>query len=263
MNPRDAANAKGCIDSVMSFTKTKLLPHVPEITIRFTHSVESGTFPMCLSQIDFGYFDGRSAKDGLGTTKRSIAAMPEAGLLGKSQSARSSRPDYLGFRGQPAFLDGVARNERSVSVDQLRPIVTTAVVGEGAARMKSAAGGRIYRVRHLTRHRLALSAGHLDARDRVEQQARIRVARCCKEPLGSSDFDEPPEIHDTDAVRHLIDDREIMRDEQIGQTELALQILHQVEDLRLDRDVEGRSRFVADEEFRVRGKGARDRDALA
>jgi hypothetical protein len=53
MNPRDAANAKGCIDSVISFTNTKLLPHVPEITIRFIHSVENRKFPMPLSQINF------------------------------------------------------------------------------------------------------------------------------------------------------------------------------------------------------------------
>jgi hypothetical protein len=45
MNPRDAANAKGCIESVISFTKTKLPPHVPEITIRFIHSVENRKLP--------------------------------------------------------------------------------------------------------------------------------------------------------------------------------------------------------------------------
>src|SRR5271154_404971 len=51
MNPRDAANAKGFIDSVISFTKTKLLPHVPEMTIRFAHNREDGKFPMRLSKI--------------------------------------------------------------------------------------------------------------------------------------------------------------------------------------------------------------------
>src|SRR6516164_4739251 len=60
MNPRDAAKAKGCIDSVISFTKTKLLPHVPEVTIRLTHSVETGSFSMRLRQIDFDCFDGKS-----------------------------------------------------------------------------------------------------------------------------------------------------------------------------------------------------------
>ena len=60
MNPRDAANPKGCIDSVISFTKTKLLPHVPEMTIKFTHNVERGPFPMRLPQINFDCFDGES-----------------------------------------------------------------------------------------------------------------------------------------------------------------------------------------------------------
>jgi hypothetical protein len=46
INPRNAVNAKGCTDSVISFTKTKLLPHVPAMTTTFTHSAESGTFPM-------------------------------------------------------------------------------------------------------------------------------------------------------------------------------------------------------------------------
>src|SRR5215469_9292771 len=46
MNPRDAANAKGCIDWVMSFTKTKLLPHVPEMRIRFNQRLGSARFAM-------------------------------------------------------------------------------------------------------------------------------------------------------------------------------------------------------------------------
>lgn len=49
MNSRDAANAKGCIDSVISFTKTRLLPHVPEMTTTFTYSAESDSFPMGLT----------------------------------------------------------------------------------------------------------------------------------------------------------------------------------------------------------------------
>src|SRR5712691_1859777 len=49
MNPREAAKAKGYIDSVISLTKTKLLPQVPEMTIRFVHSVGVDTFPMATS----------------------------------------------------------------------------------------------------------------------------------------------------------------------------------------------------------------------
>jgi len=83
MKPRDAAKAKGCIDSLMSFTKAKLLPHVPEMTIRFTHKVESGTFPMAYRKSTSTVLMGRATKGGFGTIKSSVAAMPEAGRLGK------------------------------------------------------------------------------------------------------------------------------------------------------------------------------------
>jgi hypothetical protein len=40
-------------------------------------------FPRRLPQINFDCFDGRATKGGFGTTKSSVAAMPEAGRLGK------------------------------------------------------------------------------------------------------------------------------------------------------------------------------------
>ena len=42
----------------------------------------------------------------------------------------------------------------------------------------------------------------------------------------------------------------------------SLQLLEQVEDLRLDRDVERRHRLVGDDELRLQGDRARDPDAL-
>ena len=43
---------------------------------------------------------------------------------------------------------------------------------------------------------------------------------------------------------------------------LALQLLDQVDDLRLDRHVERRDRLVGDDEVRIGGQRARDADAL-
>jgi hypothetical protein len=78
------------------------------------------------------------------------------------------------------------------------------------------------------------------------------------------ELDEAAEIHHADAVAHHVPhDREVVADEQVGQPELALQVLHQVQDLRLHRDVERRGRLVADQELGVGGQRARDRDALA
>jgi hypothetical protein len=61
----------------------------------------------------------------------------------------------------------------------------------------------------------------------------------------------------------MLHDAEIVRDEEIGEAELALQILQQVDDLRLDRDVERRDRLVADNELRIERERPRDADALA
>ena len=58
-------------------------------------------------------------------------------------------------------------------------------------------------------------------------------------------------------------DREIVRDEEVGQAALALQRFQQIDDLALDRHVERRHRLVADDEFRFDRKRARNADALA
>ena len=61
----------------------------------------------------------------------------------------------------------------------------------------------------------------------------------------------------------MADDREIMRDEEIGEAEALLQIDQEVDDLRLDVDVERRNRLIGDDEVRPHRQRARNRDALA
>ena len=65
------------------------------------------------------------------------------------------------------------------------------------------------------------------------------------------------------AVGDVADDVQVVGDEDVGEPELALQVLEQVQDLRLDRDVERRHRLVADDQLRVDRERARDADALA
>jgi hypothetical protein len=61
----------------------------------------------------------------------------------------------------------------------------------------------------------------------------------------------------------VADDAEVVADEEVGEAELGLQVLEQVDDLRLDRDVEGRDGLVADDELGPQGQGPGDADALA
>ncbi len=75
-------------------------------------------------------------------------------------------------------------------------------------------------------------------------------------------LDDLPQVHDRDPVGQVPHHRQVVRDEQIGEVELALQVLQQVDDLRLDGDVQGRNRFVANDEGRVDRQRPRDPDAL-
>ena len=75
------------------------------------------------------------------------------------------------------------------------------------------------------------------------------------------EFDQARSIHDTHHVRGLGDDRQIVGDEKYAQP-LCLQFLQEIEDLRLDGDVECGGRFVGDEKLGVAGKRHGDHDAL-
>ena len=80
---------------------------------------------------------------------------------------------------------------------------------------------------------------------------------------GRRDLDDLAEVHHGDPVGDVTHDREIVRDEQERQVQLVLKLLEQVDDLRLDRDVQRRHRLVAHEELRIEREGARQPDPLA
>src|ERR1019366_3329659 len=63
-------------------------------------------------------------------------------------------------------------------------------------------------------------------------------------------------------LAHVAHDCEVVGDEDHRQAELALQLAQQVEDLRLDRDVERGDRLVGDDQLRLQRQRARDPDPL-
>ena len=87
-------------------------------------------------------------------------------------------------------------------------------------------------------------------------------ARTGEQLASFRDLDDAAEIHHADAARHVADHGEVVADEHVGQAELVLEVAHQVQDLRLHGDVERGGRLVADDELRVGGERASDRDAL-
>ena len=87
---------------------------------------------------------------------------------------------------------------------------------------------------------------------------RVLVERI---PVG--DLHHLAEIKHHYPVADVPHDGEIVRDEDQRQTHLGLQIHQQIDDLRLDRDIEGRDRLVADNQLRLVDDRPRDADALA
>ena len=95
-----------------------------------------------------------------------------------------------------------------------------------------------------------------------DQRTRIGVARVVQDVVGAALLDDAPQIHDCDRVCEIIDEREVVGDEQIGQPALGLQVGEQIQDLRLHRDIKRTGGLIQDQQARRHGKCARDRDAL-
>ncbi|RMS50537.1 hypothetical protein ALP65_04624 [Pseudomonas aeruginosa] len=96
----------------------------------------------------------------------------------------------------------------------------------------------------------------------VEQLAGIGVSRGCEEFLAGSLLDDPPLLHDADAVGDAPDQVEVVGDQQQGHAQACLQVLEQIEDLQLDGDVERGGRFVGDQQLRLAGQGHGDHHPL-
>ena len=77
-----------------------------------------------------------------------------------------------------------------------------------------------------------------------------------------AELDHLPEVHHRHAVGDVPHDRQIVRDEDVGEAEVALQRVEEVDHLRADRDVERRDRLVEDDQLRVESERPRDADPL-
>ena len=128
-----------------------------------------------------------------------------------------------------------------------------------AARVEVAAFGRMGRAGHVT--------GNDDAVAPVSHAwgpapARRRAATGCRGAAGSrrvrrrSPAQRSCQVHNRDAVTNVAHHAQVMGDEEVGQIQLFLQVLEQVDDLSLNRDIQRGNRFAATMNF---GSSARAR----
>ena len=127
---------------------------------------------------------------------------------------------------------------------------------------EAAADEHLIQRRHRPRDRRQPPPALAGVRQRFEQVDRVRVQRTREERLRIGHFHDLARVHQRDAMRHLGDDREVVGDEQHRHLLRRLELLQQIQDLRLDRDVERGRRLVGDHDVGFRGQRDRDHHAL-
>ena len=103
--------------------------------------------------------------------------------------------------------------------------------------------------------------GH--AGDGRDQHARIAVSGLSQDLVGTALFDDAAGLHHRHLVGDLGDHAEVVGDEQNGGVVALLDVLDELEDLRLGGHVQGGGRLVGDQQRGLQGQGRGDHDALA
>ncbi len=103
----------------------------------------------------------------------------------------------------------------------------------------------------------------VEPRDRAQQSDGIGMLRAREQFIDGGAFDDFAGIHHRDLVADFGDDAEIVGDQDDRSAACRLQLAHQIEDLRLQGDVECCGWLVRDQQHRIAGQRHRDRHALA
>ena len=91
----------------------------------------------------------------------------------------------------------------------------------------------------------------VDARDRADQALRVGMLRMREQLLDRRLFDHLAGIHHHDALRGFRHHAHRVGDQHHRHAEPRLHVEQQIEDLRLDGDVERRGRLVGDQQLRL------------
>ena len=107
----------------------------------------------------------------------------------------------------------------------------------------------------------AVRARH-KARHGRQQRLRVGVEGRAKDGFGRSEFNDLTEVHDSDGVRKVTHDGEVVGYEDQRRRIFVLEVVQQVDDCRLHRHVERRDRFVGDDDLRIADEGPGDCNPL-
>src|SRR6185369_992276 len=87
------------------------------------------------------------------------------------------------------------------------------------------------------------------------QGTRVKLSSSCH-------LDNPSQVHHRYSRRDVLDNCQPMRNEKVSQTKFPLQILKQIDNLCLNRNIKGRYWFVSDNELGIQRERPGNADAL-
>ena len=87
-----------------------------------------------------------------------------------------------------------------------------------------------------------------EARDAGDEGLGIGVLGITEDLIGFPILNDFAPVHDRNMAGQSPDDGKVMSDQHDGHSEVALEFAEFVEDLLLDRDIEGRRRFIGDQQ---------------
>src|SRR5947207_4362533 len=190
-----------------------------------------------------------------GASERSLQA-----LEARIRADRRSRQHCSGWRD---LAPEMTRHGMFAVRGEPRILLDATPLRVRAARPEAASVGRVERAGHIALEDDALAARSGPRhRYRGEQGLRVRVPRVGEQLALVRVFHDASQIHHRYACGDVLHDGEIVSDENVRQPEPLLEIGQEIDDLRLDRDVERGHWLVADDELRLRRERARDADAL-
>jgi len=106
------------------------------------------------------------------------------------------------------------------------------------ARVKGTATGDVKPVRDLTDNGESPGWRAARGRGRGHQGSSVRVPGLAADGFSVANLDEFAKVHDTNPITHMFNSGQVVADQQIGDTELGLQIFQEIENLRTDGDIE-------------------------
>ena len=163
------------------------------------------------------------------------------------------------------LVDQMARDFAVINnFAQAGRVFAATIFGNRTAGMERTTGRRIQRRRNIAcqNNALPFQIG-IDHRNRGDQGLGVRVPGVLANFCGVARFDDSAKIHHEDSLADMLYNGQIVGDEQIRQVVFALEINEQINNLRLDGNVERAHSFVTNDELRFNGEGTRDADPLA